>query len=602
MTSEEIRAAVFESDSEEEPFAASDDEEYIPQVSGINAEESDAEQDLIVENEEESSDDEYDANDESEQPQIDTLHAKDGTEWRSVPLPASQTRARNILRQTGGASGSSASFTIKQTFQSLINTEMTTIILRETNRKGKNVTDAYNRKIEIDYPDPLHRPKPKSFKPFDSVELDAFFGILIACGVHRSNKEHTNELWANDGLPLIKASMSRDRFKLLLRFIRFDNEYTRAERIGLDKAAPIRDIWLMLNQNLAQGYKPHESLTVDEQLFPFRGRTKFTQYIPSKPSKYGIKVFWVCDSTNAYPLKGQIYTGKPSDAERQKNVGERTVLDLVAKYKNSGRNVTCDNFFTTLQLGETLNSWKMSLVGTVRKNKKFLPSSMQANNKRDVHSTNFAFNSIATLCSYVPKRNKAVVLLSTMHMTGEIDNSMNNKPEIIKYYNKTKGAVDTMDKMLGEYTTKRTTKRWPLAFFFNIIDVAALAGYIIYMDHNQNVKSTDKRRKFLKDLAYQLCLPAVNRRSEGPFRKNSTKSAIEMVLERRIAPTQSLASTSSQPHGSRGPSPVVGRCCLCHSLNKTRRKTRKRCHKCGNPVCDEHTITTTTCIECNLLA
>lgn len=80
--------------------------------------------------------------------------------------------------------------------------------------------------------------------------------------------------------------------------------------------------------------------------------------MPSKPEKYGIKIFWVCDANNSYPLNGQIYTGKLSDGNRQTNVGECTVLDLVSKYKNSGLNVTTDNFFTSLQLAHSLNSWK----------------------------------------------------------------------------------------------------------------------------------------------------------------------------------------------------------------------------------------------------
>lgn len=139
------------------------------------------------------------------------------------------------------------------------------------------------------------------------------------------------------------------------------------ERAKTDKAAPIRYIWTLPNKNLEIAYKPYECITVDKQLFPFRGHTKFTQYIPSKPAKYGIKVFWVCDSVNGYPLQGQLYTGKPTDAPRQINIGERTVLDLVSSYKGSGRNVTTDNFFTTLELAKVLNSWNMILVGTVRK-------------------------------------------------------------------------------------------------------------------------------------------------------------------------------------------------------------------------------------------
>lgn len=77
-------------------------------------------------------------------------------------------------------------------------------------------------------------------------------------------------MWKVDALPLIRAAMSRDRFKMILRFIRFDNENTRAERVQTDKAAAIRDLWIMLNNNLEKAYKPYECITIDEQLFPFR--------------------------------------------------------------------------------------------------------------------------------------------------------------------------------------------------------------------------------------------------------------------------------------------------------------------------------------------
>lgn len=88
-----------------------------------------------------------------------------------------------------------------------------------------------------------------------------------------------------------RATMSHKRFIQLFRYIRFDSSRTREFRQKTDKAAPIRDIWNFLNENLAKNYDPHENVTVNEQLFPYRGRTKFTQYIRSKPAKYGIKIW-----------------------------------------------------------------------------------------------------------------------------------------------------------------------------------------------------------------------------------------------------------------------------------------------------------------------
>lgn len=98
--------------------------------------------------------------------------------------------------------------------------------------------------------------------------------------------------------------------------------------------------------------------------------------MPSKPAKYDIKLWWTCNSATAYPLNGQIYTGKIGET-RDVNQGERIVKDLVAPYKNTGRNVT-GQFFTTLPLVKELITWKLSVVGTLKKNKRYLPNEFKA--------------------------------------------------------------------------------------------------------------------------------------------------------------------------------------------------------------------------------
>ena len=82
-----------------------------------------------------------------------------------------------------------------------------------------------------------------------------------------------------------------------------------------------------------------------------------------------------------------------------------------------------------MELANVLNFWKMTLVGTVRINKRFLPSNLQPTKKTPVYSTNFAYHRDATVCSYVPKKKKAVVLLAFMHMSGEAEETQSAKPE-----------------------------------------------------------------------------------------------------------------------------------------------------------------------------
>ncbi|CAH2107935.1 unnamed protein product [Euphydryas editha] len=136
----------------------------------------------------------------------------------------------------------------------------------------------------------------------------------------------------------------------------------------------------------------------------------------------------------------------------KKNVGERVVKDLVAPYKGSGRNITMDNYFTSLPLAKFLLSWNLIIVGTLKNNKAYIPPAMAASKTREQLSTVFGFHEKVTMCSYVPKKRKVVIMLSSMHHEAKISDSAKKKPEIIEFYNWSKAEVDTMDKMLGRYT------------------------------------------------------------------------------------------------------------------------------------------------------
>ncbi|XP_053286688.1 piggyBac transposable element-derived protein 4-like [Pleuronectes platessa] len=106
------------------------------------------------------------------------------------------------------------------------------------------------------------------------------------------------------------------------------------------------------------------------------GRCPFRQYMPSKPAKYGIKLWVACDARSSYAWKMQVYTGKPSGGRPERNLGLRVVLDLTEGL--SGRNVTCDNYFTSYELARKLLERNVTVVGTVRKNKPELPPRLLA--------------------------------------------------------------------------------------------------------------------------------------------------------------------------------------------------------------------------------
>ncbi|XP_018566451.1 piggyBac transposable element-derived protein 4-like [Anoplophora glabripennis] len=137
----------------------------------------------------------------------------------------------------------------------------------------------------------------------------------------------------------------------------------------------------------------------------------------------------------------------------------------------------------------------------MKKNKKEIPPEFLPSKSREINSSLFGFQHDFCLVSTIPKKNKAVIFLSTAHDTSDIDD-ITSKTIINLDYNATKGGVDTVDQMCASYSTSRITRRWPLALFFRHLDIAGINANIIFKFNN--VENRDRRRQFLKNLALDL--------------------------------------------------------------------------------------------------
>ncbi|EFN87813.1 hypothetical protein EAI_00098, partial [Harpegnathos saltator] len=117
-------------------------------------------------------------------------------------------------------------------------------------------------------------------------ELDAFLGILYVRDTTESKEVELNVLWSEKwGIPLCKSVMSRNRFREIMRFLRFDLRSTRLQRLKDDKFALMAEVWDRFIANCQSMYIPGSYISVDEQLFPSKCRCRFTQFIASKPDK-----------------------------------------------------------------------------------------------------------------------------------------------------------------------------------------------------------------------------------------------------------------------------------------------------------------------------
>lgn len=311
-------------------------------------------------------------------------------------------------------------------------------------------------------------------------ELDAFIAVLYARGIYGASKFDLHSLWSKPwGPPFFTETMSRDRFSEIMRFLRFDIKQTRSFRLQSDKFALASEVWYKFINNSILCYKPGEYITIDEQLFPTKARCRFTQYIASKPDKYGIKFWLAVDIKSKYLVNGFPYLGKDETRPSGQSLGENVVLRLIEPYKGKGRNVTTDNFFTSLKLAHELKKKNVSLVGTMNRRRREVPTSATETTSQ-LYSTKLYTCDDISLTSYRCKPKKNVIILSSMHPDISVGSDEKQKPETIDFYNSTKYGVDVVDQMTRKYTVKAGSRRWPMQVFYNVLDLAAINAWILF--------------------------------------------------------------------------------------------------------------------------
>lgn len=427
-----------------------------------------------------------------------TLVARSGTEWTRITGQRrlqGRVPALNLFRARSGPTPYAIRGIVANSplsaFRLFLNEPMIRCIQRHTNCHA-----------QTSQPPSAHR--------VNQSQIEKFIGLQIARGVLCSSNTSIKSLWNKQwGPPIFTNTMSRNDFEATMKHMRFDNRTTRRERLGADRFCAISEIWNPFVENCQKCYTPTSEVTIDEQLFPCKTRCPFTQYIASKPDKFGIKFWLLADAKTKYLFNARPYLGKDPARRQENDVPMDVCMKLMEPLYNQGYNLTTDNFFTSLRLADSLRDKGTSLLGTIRKQRREVPDGDTLMKNRDLHSTEIYSTGIegsnTTLTIYKAKRKKTLYLLSTMHPTVSINNGHPKKlPETVESYNSSKVGVDVLDQMSRYYTSKSGTRRWPMAVSFNIVDLAAINAWIVFKE----VTGTQiSRRNFLLQLMTELCQP-----------------------------------------------------------------------------------------------
>lgn len=171
---------------------------------------------------------------------------------------------------------------------------------------------------------------------------------------------------------------------------------------------------------------------------------------------------------------------------------------------------------------------------------------------------------------------KNVCILSTVHSSAGKLSGPKEKPEPVVYYNQTKVGVDVLDQMLKKYSVKAATRRWPVAVFYNLLDMAAVNAWILW---KKCLGQNASRRNFILELANKL-------------------RADHVRTKRPLLPDPEPALRASAPPPPSSDGDKKRKTCQVRK-NCTKNRSTNACVRCRQVVCGQCTgRVTVVCLNC----
>ena len=273
------------------------------------------------------------------------------------------------------------------------------------------------------------------------------------------------------------------------------NDTSQQKKHGEEGYDPLYKVRPLLDHLLAvfpACYQPAQQLSIDEMMIGTRCRVSFLQFIPQKPTRFGIKVWVNSEANTGYTLCLQVYTGAEKDSCNKMGLGYRVVMDLMELYQQRNHCLNIDNFYTSPQLLLDLLDKGIYCTGTARTNRKGFPASLiQSTQSMNPGTYRFATTSGKKLTAVWWKDRRDVYVMSTLHSNsvelilkrpkGSQQKQPMPCPTMIVDYNNNMGGVDLTDQQLSYYsmTTRRTLKWWEKVFW-RLVDICIVNSWIIF--------------------------------------------------------------------------------------------------------------------------
>ncbi|XP_068086621.1 piggyBac transposable element-derived protein 3-like [Anabrus simplex] len=359
-------------------------------------------------------------------------------------------------------------------------------------------------------------------------ELQKFIGVSVLMSiVHLPN---VRSYWKETiGSSIVKETMPVNVFETIRRYLHFNDSLLAvpAGEPGHGRLYKLRPVIDSLNEKF-RSIPLEESLSVDEQLCPTKGRSYLKQFLPMKPRKWGYKLF-VLSGVSGFAYNVEIYTGQ-ENREDCRPAGEPDLGASANVVVRLCRIVPCDvhhkiyfdNYYTTLPLMVFMKNRGIYCLGTLRRNRvpglKLQSESDMKKNPRGTCEECVAKVDSVDVSAVAWKDNKVVTLMSTFvgsEPTKKVKRFDRKErktiqvdcPKIVIVYNLHMGGVDLLDSIMARYRIIMRTKKWYIKLFYHFLDVTIVNAWILHrrVAAQLGIQNTMTLAAFREDLALSLC-------------------------------------------------------------------------------------------------
>lgn len=439
---------------------------------------------------------------------------------------------------------------------------------------------------------------PNSALRLDPCELEQFIGTVVYMSV--VHLPRSRMYWSSEcRVPQVADVISRDRFEEITKFLHFnDNNMAANNKDKLFKIRPVVDSLLQKFQTLPQ----EQMLFIGEQIVPFRGRSTLKQYFPTRPHRWGYKIFVLCD-TKGLVHSFDIFTGKTDPEPREPDVGPNgnIVVKLARAIQSPTDQLLCfDHRFSSLDLFAALASKEVRALGSVQQGQlqgcRFSTDVDMRQKGRGTFEEKKAVVGSAEIRAVKWFDSKGVMVASNFpgsHSVSRVkrwDKNVKHNvfvtcPSIIKLYHKFLGGAYAFNALINSYRIQFRSKKGYHRFFFHFVDMVIANSWLLYQRDCDSLDVPKKEQKdllaFRTSIAQALCMQFNEIYS---IKREPAPSDVEVQKKKYRGPSRALPTLEVRSDAV-GHWPVVvterQRC----KVAKCKGQSVYRCSKCGVHLC-----------------